>query len=99
MTFIKNIYLFIRLFIDSVYNNSQDLLQQYHSQPPPPPMRSTSCYAVLPSTNGHRIDKSYSENNIPTNGKKSTPRVDILQSKNLFVFFNLKIFFGFRCSS
>ncbi len=47
-------------------------------------MRSTSCYAVLPSTNGHRIDTSYSENNITTNGKKSTARVDILQSKNSF---------------
>jgi hypothetical protein len=51
-------------------------------------MRSTSCFAVLPSTNGHRInsniDQSYSENNIITNGKKSTTRIDILQSKLFF---------------
>ena len=44
-------------------------------------MRSTSCYAVLSSTNGHQINASYSENNLTTNGKKSTTRVDILQSK------------------
>jgi hypothetical protein len=62
----------------SVYNPSPDLLQPYHSQAPP--MRSTSCYAVLPSTNGHRLDTSYSENNLTTNGKKSTTRVDILQN-------------------
>ncbi|CAF0944406.1 unnamed protein product [Adineta steineri] len=69
----------------STYNNSSDVIQQYHSQPPPPPpMRSTSCYSVLPSTNLQRtnsnIDTSFSEPNIITNGKKSTPRVDILQN-------------------
>jgi len=45
-------------------------------------MRSTSCYAVLPSTNGQRIDSSYSDTNLPKNGKKSTTPKDILQSNN-----------------
>ncbi|UJR35706.1 hypothetical protein I4U23_028456 [Adineta vaga] len=68
---------------DSAYSsNSSDIIHPYHSQPPP--MRSTSCFAVIPPTKGHRpnptIDSSFSENRLPTNGKKSTPRIDILQN-------------------
>ncbi|CAF1481804.1 unnamed protein product [Rotaria sordida] len=66
-----------------------DFLQQYPSHPSP--MRSTSCFALLSSTNEHQthsnIDTSFSENNITTtttttttNSKKSTARVDILQN-------------------
>ncbi|CAF1621878.1 unnamed protein product [Adineta ricciae] len=68
--------------------NSSDMIHPYHTQPPPPPppplMRSASCYAVSPSTNGRHpnstIDPSFSEPHLPTNGKKSTTRTDILQN-------------------
>ena len=92
---------FIRL--DSVYNQSSDLLQSYHSQapPPPPPMRSTSCYAVLPSTNRQPIDTSFQENHHHQhpirNGKKSSSNKDVLQStfEHSYVFHWCREILGF----